>query len=67
MPKTFTKPHRGERSWRGRGSRRRAAAGCDDAVLQESSPAARVWKVSHSETKPFSGGSAEIASAPIRK
>ena len=26
-----------------------------------------VWKVSHSETKPFSGGSAEMASAPIRK
>ena len=25
------------------------------------------WKVSHSETKPFSGGSAEIAMQPTRK
>jgi hypothetical protein len=25
------------------------------------------WKVSHSETNPFKGGSAEMASAPIRK
>ena len=25
------------------------------------------WKVSHSETKPLKGGSAEIAAEPIRK
>ena len=25
------------------------------------------WKVSHSETKPFSGGSAEMATQPTRK
>ena len=25
------------------------------------------WKVSHSETKPLNGGSAEIAAEPIRK
>ncbi len=26
-----------------------------------------VWKTSHSEAKPLSGGSAEIAAAPIKK
>jgi hypothetical protein len=30
-------------------------------------PSRIAWKVSHSETKPFSGGSAEIAAQPSRK
>ena len=30
-------------------------------------PASSDWKTSHSETKPLSGGSAEIAAEPIRK
>ena len=58
--------HRGERA----GERQRAA---NSGSRLRTTPFCRtgacsaVWNVSHSETKPFSGGSAEMASAPMRK
>ncbi|MNC87159.1 hypothetical protein D3C83_28610 [compost metagenome] len=36
-------------------------------LLSRSGACSDAWNVSHSEMNPFSGGNAEIASAPMRK